>query len=149
LTTFQIKTFQELSIDELYELMQLRVDVFVVEQNCPYPELDGLDQEAIHVLGYGQEGNLIAYSRILAAGVKFKEVSPGRIIVHPEYRGGEVGRLLIEKTLEVISQTYGNVPVKIAAQQPLSTYYGNFGFEICSSPYLEDGIPHVDMVREK
>lgn len=141
-----VKTFDELTTSELYEIIKLRIVVFVVEQNCPYPETDDLDQVAHHVLYYKGE-ELIAYSRILPDDTKYDVPSIGRIVVKKAFRGTEVGAILIKKSIEAVYERFGKTTIKIAAQQPLKAYYEQFGFRQISEMYLEDDIPHVDMSR--
>ncbi|MFD2638007.1 GNAT family N-acetyltransferase [Piscibacillus salipiscarius] len=139
------KSFSELTNDELYHILKLRVDVFVVEQNCPYPEIDGYDQESRH-LYLINEGQILAYCRIIPPNVKFEEASIGRVITHDSTRRTGIGTELINRALEYISQTYSDSNVKIEAQAHLQQFYGNCGFQTISDEFLEDGIPHVEMI---
>jgi len=141
------KAFEELTSDELYDIMQLRTNIFVVEQNCPYPELDGKDKNCLHVFAT-QHGNVIAYARIVPPGLSYKEISIGRVAVHQEYRKDGLGRVLIDLALEKIEEEFGAQAIQIGAQSYLKKFYGSFGFEPVSEEYLEDGIPHVDMIRK-
>lgn len=140
------KAFEELTLDELYDIMQLRTDIFVVEQNCPYPELDGKDKNCLHVFAT-QHGQVVAYARIVPPGLSYKEISIGRVVVHAAHRKDGLGRILIDLTLEKIEEEFGAQPIQIGAQCYLKKFYGSFGFEPASEEYLEDGIPHVDMIR--
>ncbi len=145
--TWIIKPFVELTLQELYDALELRQKVFVVEQNCPYIDADGKDQKAYHLLGY-ENGKLVAYARITHPGVMFKEVSIGRIISDTNERGKGYGKEVTELALQKVKQIYGEVPVRIAAQSYLVKFYESFGFQICSEQYDWDGIPHHDMLKE-
>ena len=141
------KAFEELTIDELYDIMQLRTNIFVVEQNCPYPELDGKDKNCLHVFAT-QGGKVVAYARIVPPGLSYKEISIGRVVVHADHRKDGLGRILIDLALEKIEEEFGTQAIQIGAQTYLKKFYGSFGFEPVSEEYLEDGIPHVDMIRK-
>lgn len=137
---FRCLPFVELTTGELHDLLRLRCDVFVVEQRCVYPEIDGRDPRAIHLLGL-EGGRLTAYARWLPEG---EAVRLGRIVVAPESRGGGRGEELVVRALEEI----GPRPVVIHAQAPLEKWYARLGFRTVSEPFDEDGIPHVVMRRE-
>ncbi len=141
-----IKRFQELSTDELYDILDLRVRVFVVEQNCPYPELDGKDRQSTHVFGREEGGDMVAYSRIVDPGLSYQEPSIGRVLTHQSYRGKGLGDELMEQSMHHIREKFGQVSVKISAQEYLRKYYQNHGFESLSDIYLEDEIPHLEMI---
>jgi ElaA protein len=139
--------FQELTPHVLYEILRLRSEVFVLEQQCLYQDIDRLDYQSFHLCGYA--GNvLVAYARILPAGVAYPEVSIGRVITSPAHRRNGFGILLMQQALLQINQMYGAVPVKIGAQQYLKRFYESFGFEDLNQPYMEDGIPHMYMLRK-
>ena len=140
------KRFGELSAEDLYEIMTLRQQVFVVEQQCAYIDCDGKDKESLH-LGLYSGGTLIAYARIVNPGISYDEVSIGRVVTAPSVRGTGLGILLMEKALQKISEEYGDVPIKIGAQTYLKDFYSRFGF-VAGSAYLEDGIPHTHMLRK-
>ncbi|WP_105903579.1 GNAT family N-acetyltransferase [Vibrio gangliei] len=142
------KSFQQLSTQELYQLLKLRVDVFVVEQTCPYPELDGKDclDGVYQLLGY-QDDQLVACSRLLAAGVSFDTVSIGRVATLASARGHGLGHQLMQTSIEACQKIWGDVEITIGAQAHLEVYYGKHGFQKISEEYLEDGIPHIDMAR--
>ena len=144
--SWKIKTFEELSNYELYEIMQLRLAVFSVEQNCAYQDADGKDFKSLHLSGYDSNGELVVYSRIVPAGVSFKEVSIGRVISSAKARGTGAGRELMKKSMEFIEQQFGKIPVRIGAQCYLIKFYSSFGFEISGEEYLEDNIPHIEML---
>jgi len=143
---WQLKKFEELSTTELYRIIQLRLAVFCVEQNCAYQDADGKDLKCSHLCGFNESGELIAYSRIVPAGVSFPEVSIGRVISSAGARGTGAGKSLMIKSMDVIKQLYGNVPVRIGAQCYLIKFYSSFGFKISGEEYLEDNIPHIEML---
>lgn len=146
---WQAKHFVDLTTDELYEALKLRVDVFVVEQTCYYPELDEKDRdsETIHLLGY-DNGVLVAYLRLLAPNISYPDcVSIGRVVTAQAYRGKGIGHPLMHKALELCAQTWANIDIKIGAQQHLEKYYNQHNFIRVSDMYLEDDIPHIDMLR--
>jgi ElaA protein len=137
--------FAELSPDDLYAALDLRIRVFVVEQNCPYRETDGLDREALHLLGE-REGKLLATARLLAPGIAYPEAAIGRVVSCPDARGEGHGRALMARAIEEVQARWPG-PIQIGAQRYLERFYGSFGFEQVGEPYLEDGIPHIHMVR--
>jgi len=140
---FLAKSFDELSSDELYDLLRLRAEVFVVEQECPYQDLDGLDREAVHLLGV-EEGRVEAYARWYPEG---DHVRLGRIVTSPRVRGRGHGRELVTEALRRIAAEQPGDPVLIHAQAYLEGFYRELGFETRGEPFDEDGIPHVGMVR--
>ena len=148
---WEIKKFSELTAPELYELLRLRVDVFVVEQTCPYPELDGKDilAHTIHVAARMAEGHLAGYLRILAPGVSYPGVSFGRVVTAMAFRGRGLSHGLIEKAVELARVNWPCVPIQIGAQEYLRAFYLSHGFEVISEIYDEDGIPHIDMIRKQ
>jgi ElaA protein len=145
---WSVKPFAALSVHELHDLLRLRVDVFVVEQNCPYPELDGQDREALHVMLHTTSNELIAYARILPP---HGDGPPhiGRVVVRENARGGGIASHLMEKALEVINDQYGSRRSALAAQAHLERFYARHGFVRIREDYLLDGIPHVDMRRDE
>lgn len=136
------KSFDELTLTELYAVLRLRSEVFVVEQNSIYLDLDGYDDRAQHLIGR-RNGELIAYARIFAPGVKYAEASIGRVITAATARGTGAGRELMS---EAIARC--QTPIRIGAQSYLERFYGSFGFVRVSEDYIEDGIPHVEMVLD-
>lgn len=137
-----IKKFDELSIHTLYAILKLRVDVFVVEQNCPYPEIDGVDQESMHFF-IESEATIKAYLRTYT---KFKGCAAiGRVITHADYRKDGLGKKLMSEAMAYLQKQEEITTVYLQAQEHLSGFYASFGFKITSKSYLEDGIPHVDM----
>lgn len=141
---YQVKTFDELTTKEFYMLVKERIAVFVVEQNCPYQEVDEIDPEALHTFLTDEQGNVAAYTRI------YKEddaVHFGRVLVAKEHRQSGLGKQIVQRTLEVIEQKYPNTPIIIGAQDYLRSFYESFGFNAISDVYLEDDIPHIDMKK--
>ena len=138
--------FDELTKTELYAAMQLRQEVFVVEQECPYLDADGRDVVNHHLLGYDAQG-LIAYARVLAPGVNYAEVCISRVVTSPRVRRQGVGRLLMLECLARVKWQYGQVPIRISAQAYLQDFYESFAFQTTGKEYLEDGIPHMEMLR--
>ena len=135
----------ELSAEQLYAVLAARVAIFVVEQNCAYQDLDGLDGVAEHLIAWsGKE--VAGYLRVLGPGTRFDDPSIGRIITTPPFRGSGLGREVVAKGVEHTRMRYPGQPIRISAQQYLEKFYRDFGFEAVSEPYLEDGIPHVEML---
>ncbi|MBM7268041.1 GNAT family N-acetyltransferase [Streptococcus sp. 2018037] len=145
---WEIKVFDQLSLQELYGILTLRVDVFVVEQACPYPEVDGKDPNCLHLLGT-DEGELVAYLRILPAGLSYDEVSIGRVVIKSSHRGKGLGRPMMEQAIHFITNEWKERQIKIGAQAHLEKFYSSLGFEPVSEVYLEDDIPHLDMLYTK
>ena len=142
------KPYDELTLTELYELLRLRVEVFIVEQNCPFQDLDRQDDKAYHLLGYAETGELAAYARLFDAGISYEEVAIGRVIVSPAHRRHGLGQELMRQAIAYCEVLYGAQPIRIGAQQYLERFYQGFGFVQCGEGYLEDGIPHIPMRRE-
>ena len=145
---WEIKAFDQLSLQELYTILTLRTNVFVVEQACPYPELDGKDPNCLHLLGT-INGELVAYLRILPAALRYDEVSIGRVVIKPSHRGKGLGRLMMEQAIHCITNEWKESQIKIGAQAYLEKFYQSLGFEPVSEVYLEDDIPHLDMLYSK
>ena len=141
------KAFKELSLDELHDIIQLREIVFVVEQDCPYLDVDGKDKDALHVFGK-YEGNIVATTRILKPGISYDEVAIGRVVTSPTVRGMGMGKQLMEESMKFVQLHFGKVPVRISAQTYLLKYYKSFGFIETGQEYLEDNIPHFEMLYE-
>jgi ElaA protein len=141
------KPFETLSLTELYGLLQLRSEVFVVEQTCPFQDIDGQDQAAYHLLGHTETGELAAYARLFAAGLSYAQVSIGRVVTSPRFRRFGFGRELLTQAIAQCERQFGAQPIKIGAQLYLKVFYEGFGFEQQGEGYLEDGIPHIYMVR--
>lgn len=142
------KPFNELTSHELYSVLQLRSEVFVVEQNCVYQDIDGKDLKSTHLMAWHND-NLVAYTRLVPAGVSFEEASIGRVITSPFYRGLGIGIELLEKSIEQILATYQTNTIRIGAQLYLKKFYEGFGFVAEGDEFLEDGIPHIEMVLER
>lgn len=139
------KSFEELNKKELYDLMQLRQEVFVVEQDCPYLDADGLDFKAIHVFQYNSD-KMIAYSRILPPGLVYKEACAiGRVVTSKISRNAGIGRQLMVESISLCKHFYPGTLIKISAQQHLKSFYNSLGFKQTGESYLEDGIPHIAM----
>jgi ElaA protein len=142
---WRLKSFSELLVDELYDLLSLRSLVFVLEQSCIFHDMDGKDRQSMHLMGY--EGNtLVAYTRLVPAGIAYAEMSIGRVVTHPQYRRTGAGRELMQQSIICIRELWGNHPIRIGAQQYLKAFYESFGFVQEGEVYIEDGIPHMEMV---
>ncbi|MFM2274211.1 MAG: hypothetical protein RL211_83 [Pseudomonadota bacterium] len=137
--------FDELTLRELYELLQLRTEVFTVEQNCVFQDIDGADDQAMHLLGT-QNNQLVAYARCFPAGVKFAEASIGRVVTRSLARGSGLGHLLIQQAVSSVCGLWGPQPIRIGAQARLKKYYSGHGFVDAGVPYVEDGIDHLEMI---
>jgi ElaA protein len=142
------KRFDELSVAELYAIMQLRNEVFVVEQNCVYQDADGKDQQSMHLCGW-DGGNLAAYTRIIPPGLSYAEASIGRVVTAPAYRKTGAGRKLMEESIKNTLNVFDCSSIKIGAQVYLTKFYQSLGFTQSSNEYLEDGIPHIEMTLYK
>jgi ElaA protein len=140
-------SWNELNRDDLYDLLKLRINVFVVEQNCPYPECDDKDQKSGHLWARNEQGVMVACLRIVQPGVSYAQVSIGRVATAAEVRGAGCGRELMKRGIEKIQDLYGQVEIKISAQLYLEKFYSDFGFRSVGEPYPEDDIPHIAMIR--
>jgi ElaA protein len=143
--TFKVLQFSELTVQQLYDILRLRSEVFVVEQDCVYQDIDNYDQVAFHILGY-VENVLVAYSRILPPKTYFNEISIGRVIVKEAFRKHNYGHELMSYSINFIFTHYPNETIKISAQQYLIKFYASHGFKVKGEGYLEDGIPHIAML---
>jgi ElaA protein len=144
--TWQLKKFEELTGIEVYEILRLRSEVFVVEQNCVFLDMDNNDQQSHHL--QGRVGNiLIAYVRILPPGLSYHEPSIGRVVSSPSYRNKGAGIELMQHAIASTYTLYGEQPIKIGAQLYLKRFYENLGFAQCSEVYMEDDIPHIKMIK--
>ena len=141
-----IKRFNELDTSELYAILQLRSEVFVVEQDCVYQDLDGKDAKAIHVIGK-KDGEIVAYTRVFAPGDYFAEASIGRVVVKQDQRKYGYGKLIMEASIKAVEEELGTKTIRISAQTYLLKFYNSLGFTAEGPEYLEDGIPHVNMMR--
>ncbi len=145
---WSFKKFQELTATEIYAILQLRNDVFVVEQNCAYQDADGKDQHANHLCGW--DGDLlVAYTRIIPPGISYAEASIGRVVISPLYRGKGLGFKLMTESISLSFNEFNCTQIKIGAQLYLKSFYTSLGFTAVSSEYLEDGIPHIEMILNK
>ncbi|OJW78589.1 MAG: GNAT family N-acetyltransferase [Bacteroidetes bacterium 46-16] len=142
-----IKEFKELELEELYGLLQLRERVFEIEQNCVYPDLDDKDQTAVHIMGYGDD-KMIAYSRLLPQGISYEDMSIGRVVTHISYRRFGIGKELMTVSIEACYKYFGKAPIRISAQLYLKAFYKGFDFVAVSEPYMEDNIPHIEMLKD-
>ncbi len=147
---FTVKAFKDLSVDELYAILQLRETIFVIEQNCLYHDIDGIDPHCFHLFCTDQETqNIIAYARLVPAEIKFDVPSIGRVICDENHRGKGLGKALMQKAIDEVMLKFKTNNIKISAQTYLFNFYSNIEFKAISEPYDEDGIEHVDMVWEK
>lgn len=142
---FSSKAFNELSVFELYVILQLRSEIFVLEQKCLYQDMDGLDSQAQHIMIFEEDNTLVAYARIFPKGVTYPEVAIGRILTKEHGKG--LGIILMEKALTETLHLFGEVPIRIGAQCYALPFYEKFGFKEEGEVYDEDGIPHIEMVR--
>lgn len=150
MTEWQWSSFADLPNTDLYEMLAQRQNVFVLEQQCLYPDLDGYDQDAWHLLGWRTvdgKRHLCACLRVIAPGVKYTEMSLGRVLSTPAARGTGIGRELLVEGIARAEQLYPGHRIRIGAQQYLEAFYASFGFKTVSEPYDEDGIMHVEMLR--
>jgi len=141
-----IKNFNELSLEELHDLLQLRSQIFIVEQDCVYQDIDGKDKQALHVFGK-KDGKIVAYTRCFQPGVYFEEASIGRVAVLEDHRNMRYGHDIIEHSIGAIEAHYHAAAIKLSAQTYLVNFYKSHGFTRIGEEYLEDGIPHVGMIR--
>lgn len=137
--------FNDLGVDNLHDALQLRARVFILEQG-PYLDVDGLDRQAWHLLGRDDSGVLVAYLRVIDPGAKFGEPALGRVVTAPEVRGTGLGRTLMREGLAGCARLWPGQPVRISAQVRLQRFYVDLGFSVASAEYLEDGIPHLEML---
>jgi ElaA protein len=142
--TFTYKSFHELTPHELYAIMQLRNEVFVVEQNCVFQDADNKDQLSLHIMCWQNE-LLAGYTRLLPAGVAYDEPSIGRVVTSPKVRHTGIGKLLMKFSIRTLYNTWGKTTITIGAQLYLRNFYNSLGFQQCSNIYLEDGIQHIKM----
>ena len=148
LINWELKSFEGLTNKELYNILHLRAEVFIIEQNCPYQDMDGKDIYSHHLMGTNGRNQLVAYARLLPADIAFKEVSIGRVVTSPSVRRTGGGTQLMQTALQLIEEKYGKVPVRIGAQLYLKKFYERFGFVQVSEMYLEDDIEHIEMLKD-
>lgn len=142
-----IKDFDSLDIYELHDILQLRSEVFVVEQDCVYQDIDGKDHKALHVYGK-QDGKIVTYTRCFPPGYYFDQAAIGRVVVHPDYRKNDLGKKIMRASIEAIEDTYQTSNITLSAQTYLGRFYSDLGFQAVGEEYLEDGIPHVKMIKK-
>ena len=146
---FQCLPFQDLSIDQLYTIMQLRQEVFVVEQECAYLDADGVDHLGYHVIGMDNDGKMQAYTRLLPPGVSYEDYSSiGRVVTSKNIRGKKYGKPLMLFSIDWSERLWPHSSIKISAQTYIKKFYNDLGFEEVGNEYLEDGIPHIAMLRK-
>ena len=141
-----IKKYNDLSLNELYGLLQLRVEVFCVEQECVYQDIDGKDPKALHVIGT-KEGNIVAYARLLKSGDYFNIASISRVVVAKNERQHKYGYDIMNASIKAVQEQFNETAIKVSAQSYLRKFYNNLGFKEVGEEYLEDGIPHIAMIR--
>lgn len=144
---WKIKKYKDLTIEELYRILKVRNEVFVVEQNCPYQDCDGKDKLAYHLF-LEVNGNIIAYTRILDKGVSYNEVSIGRFLVQEKHRGKGLAKEMLVKAISFIEESLNEKAIRLSGQVYIKDFYKSFGFKEVSDTYLEDDIPHVEMLRK-
>lgn len=145
---FELKKFDALTPQELYGIIWLRNEVFVVEQQCVFQDADYKDDKAWHLMGFDADNQLIAYCRLLPRGVSYAETSIGRVVVHPAARRTGAGKKLMQQAIEQCKKKFGTGPIRIGAQLYLKRFYESFGFRTEGTIYLEDGIEHIEMLRD-
>jgi len=143
--TWTLKNFHDLTVDELYAILHLRSEIFVVEQNCVFLDVDYKDQKASHLMGYDND-KLVAYTRLLPPGISYTEMSIGRVVTLAAARNSGIGKLLMTTSIGKIYELFGKQPVRIGAQLYLKRFYESFGFQQSSAVYIEDGIEHIEML---
>ena len=141
-----IKKFNELSITELYDILQLRSEVFVVEQDCVYQDIDNKDQKALHLF-ISDDDKIVAYTRMFNKGDYFEQASIGRVVVQENYRIKKLGHQLMKESVEAIKTHYNTSQITLSAQKHLKRFYESHGFQQEGKEYLEDGIPHIKMIK--
>lgn len=148
--SWKIIPFSELTLEQLYAILKLRAEVFVIEQNCIYEDHDDKDQKCHHVLGVDEETNdLVAYSRLVPPGISFEEASIGRVLTSHKYRKNKFGIALMDENIAFMQTLYPNQNIRIGAQTYLLKFYESFGFVAQGEPYDEDGIEHIEMLLTK
>ncbi|MDC6387849.1 GNAT family N-acetyltransferase [Maribacter sp. PR1] len=143
----EVKKFKELTVHELYGLLQLRSEVFVVEQDCVYQDLDGKDKKAIHVIGK-KNNVIVAYTRIFSPGDYFKEASIGRVVVKKSERQYGYGKVIMRASIKAVEEQLNTTKIRLSAQTYLLKFYNSLGFTTEGEGYLEDGIPHISMIKK-
>lgn len=146
--TWQVKHFKEISVNDYHDILHLRTAIFVVEQNCPYQEVDEKDKQAYHLFARNSKNEVVAVTRILPSGISYAEVSIGRVALKMEERGKGIADSLLEKSKVFIEEKFGKSSIRISAQTYLLNYYQRHGFMPVGEEYLEDDIPHIEMLFE-
>ncbi len=144
---WQVKYYPELTTNEFHDIIALRLKAFVVEQNCSYLDLDGKDKKCYHLICRDGFGKVVATARILPPGISYPEVSIGRVVLDQAIRGNGIGHQLMDQSMKFINEEFGSVPVRISAQKHLENYYNKHNFISTGKEYLEDEIPHVEMLN--
>jgi ElaA protein len=144
-----IKQFYELSLDEFHDIIALRIEVFIIEQDCPYQDLDGKDKKSHHLFIRNNDNQIIATARILPPGLSYPEISIGRVVSSAKNRESKLGHLIMEQSLTFIHKKWENQSVKLSAQTHLTKFYEKHGFNSTGKEYFEDGIPHTEMKLTK
>ncbi|HMK18602.1 MAG TPA: GNAT family N-acetyltransferase [Chitinophagaceae bacterium] len=147
MVNWTIKRFDELTLDELYNILQLRNQVFIVEQNCVYNDTDGKDRSAWHLIAV-EDDRLVAYTRILSPGVSYNDPAIGRVVTSSSKRRSGLGRELMKRSIEACEKIFGKTSITLSAQVYLQSFYESFDFIVAGKEYLEDGIPHIEMSRK-
>ena len=142
-----VKHYNQLSLNEFHDLIGLRMEVFVVEQDCPYQDLDGLDKDAYHLI-IEENSEIIATSRILKAGVAYPEIAIGRVVSSPKHRDKKLGHLIMSESMKFVESTFGRQNIRLGAQTHLTSFYEKYAFKSTGKEYLEDGIPHTEMLYD-
>ena len=145
---WKIKSFEQLSTTELYEILKVRQEIFVVEQTCFYLDADGSDEKAIHIWG-NCEGAIVAYCRVFPQKIKYNEASIGRVLTNPSFRGKNLGIILMKIAIQTIAIRFQTKVIRISAQDYLLRFYKRLGFTDTEKKYLEDLIPHTEMIKQE
>tara|TARA_B110001469_G_C9573135_1_gene284193 strand:+ start:528 stop:1022 length:495 start_codon:yes stop_codon:yes gene_type:complete len=145
--TWKTKAFKDLTVDEYFEIIFLRTEIFVVEQDCPYQEVDEKDRQSFHLFGRAENREVVAVTRVLPQGVSYDEVSIGRVALKKTYRGQGIADTLMIESFKFVKKEFGEVPIRISAQKYLLNYYNKHGFNQVGDMYLEDDIPHLEMLK--
>lgn len=143
---WQIKHYRDLSLNEFHDIIALRIQAFVVEQNCPYQDLDGKDKKCYHAFCRDGKGNIISTARIVPPGLIYDSAAIGRVVIQEEFRGSGIGHDLIQECMNFCHLEFGNAAIRVSAQKHLENYYEKHHFVSTGKEYAEDGIPHVEML---
>ena len=144
---WKIKHYRDLTLNEFHDIVALRIEVFVVEQNCPYQDLDSKDKKCYHLVCRDGKGAIVATARILPPGLSYDECAIGRVVIDERVRGNGIGHELMKECIKFSDLEFGNAPIIVSAQKHLENYYGAHNFITTGKEYLEDGIPHIEMKR--